>query len=51
VGTSQMKRTEMLPVANLNHMEVQVDVNENDIVRVGADITAGVEVDALRHPI
>ncbi len=46
VGTSQMAGTEMLRIANLNHMEVQVDVNENDIVRVGVGDTAIIEVDA-----
>ncbi|MDR2802539.1 MAG: efflux RND transporter periplasmic adaptor subunit, partial [Prevotellaceae bacterium] len=31
VGTSQMAGTEMLRIANLNEMEVLVDVNENDV--------------------
>ena len=30
VGTSQMAGTEMLRIANLNNMEVRVNVNEND---------------------
>ncbi len=46
VGTSQMAGTEMLRIANLNNMEVQVDVNENDIVRVGVGDTALIEVDS-----
>lgn len=46
VGTSQMTGTEMMRVANLNDMEVSVDVNENDIVKVGLGDTAVVEVDA-----
>jgi HlyD family secretion protein len=46
VGTSQMAGTEMMILANLNEMEVSVDVNENDIVRVNAGDTADVEVDA-----
>jgi HlyD family secretion protein len=33
VGTQQMTGTEILRVANLNNMEVEVDVNENDIVK------------------
>jgi len=46
VGTSQMAGTEMLRIANLNNMEVQIDVNENDIVRVGVGDTAIIEVDS-----
>ena len=46
VGTSQMAGTEILVLANLNEMEVNVDVNENDIVRVHIGDTATIEVDA-----
>lgn len=46
VGTAQMAGTEILKVANLNNMEVEVDVNENDIVKVQIGDTAVVEVDA-----
>lgn len=46
VGTSQMAGTEILKIANLNEMEVKVDVNENDIVRVSKGDTAEIEVDA-----
>ena len=46
VGTAQMTGTEMLRVANLNQMEVLVEVNENDIVRVNLGDTAIIEVDA-----
>ncbi len=46
VGTSQMAGTEMMRIANLNDMEVSVDVNENDIVKVGLGDTAEIEVDA-----
>lgn len=46
VGTVQMAGTPMLRIANLNNMEVLVDVNENDIVRVSLRDTAIVEVDA-----
>lgn len=46
VGTSQMQGTEMLRIANLNNMEVQVDVNENDIIRVSIGDTAEIEVDS-----
>ena len=46
VGTQQMAGTEILRVANLNNMEVEVDVNENDIVKVSISDSAIVEVDA-----
>jgi HlyD family secretion protein len=46
VGTSQMAGTEMLRIANFQEMEVLVDVNENDIVRIKQRDTAQVEVDA-----
>lgn len=46
VGTNMYAGTEMLVIANLNLMEVKVDVNENDIVRVSLYDTALVEVDA-----
>lgn len=46
VGTSQMAGTEIMRIANLNEMEVSVDVNENDIVRVSLKDTAVIEVDA-----
>ena len=46
VGTQQMAGTEILRVANLSDMEVEVDVNENDIVKVAIGDSALVEVDA-----
>ncbi len=46
VGTSQMAGTEMLRIANFNEMEVLVDVNENDIIRLSLRDTALIEVDA-----
>jgi len=46
VGTAQMAGTELLRIADLSRMEVLVEVNENDIVRVKQDDTARVEVDA-----
>lgn len=46
VGTSQMQGTEMLRIANLVNMEVRVDVNENDIIRVSLGDTAEIEVDS-----
>lgn len=49
VGTSQMAGTELLIIANLNEMEVSVDVNENDILRVHLGDTAEVEVEAYNN--
>lgn len=46
LGTQQMTGTEILRVANLNNMEVEVDVNENDIVKINVGDSANVEVDA-----
>jgi len=46
VGTMQMTGTELLRIANLNIMEVKVDVNENDIVHVKFNDTATIEIDA-----
>jgi HlyD family secretion protein len=46
LGTQQMTGTEILRVANLHNMEVEVDVNENDIVKVSIGDSAKVEVDA-----
>ncbi len=49
VGTSQMAGTEMMRIANLNDMEVSVDVNENDIVKVSLHDTTLIEVDAYNN--
>jgi HlyD family secretion protein len=46
VGTATMTGTEMLRIADLYEMEVRVDVNENDIVRVHVGDTALIDVDA-----
>ena len=46
VGTAQMTGTEILRVANLTNMEVEVDVNENDIVKIEVGDSTVVEVDA-----
>ena len=46
VGTATMEGTEIMRLANLNEMEVSVDVNENDIVRVHLKDLALIEVDA-----
>ena len=49
VGTTQMAGTEMLRIANLDEMEVLVEVNENDIVRLKLNDTASIEVDAYAN--
>lgn len=46
VGTATMAGTEMMRIADLGIMEVNVEVNENDIVKVVLGDTAMVEVDA-----
>lgn len=46
VGTNMMEGTEIMRLANLNEMEVSVDVSETDIVRVKKGDTADVEIDA-----
>jgi HlyD family secretion protein len=49
VGTVQMAGTEMLRIADLTLMEVRVDVNENDIIRVKIGDTTIVDVDAYSY--
>jgi HlyD family secretion protein len=46
VGTNMMEGTEIMRLANLNEMEVSVDVSESDIVRVSRGDTAEIEIDA-----
>lgn len=46
LGTQQMAGTEILRVANLNNMEVEVEVNENDIVKINVGDSSRVQVDA-----
>jgi HlyD family secretion protein len=49
VGTQQMAGTEMLTIADLSKMEVRVDVNENDIVRLSLGDTTVIDVDAYAY--
>lgn len=49
VGTATMTGTEMLRIADLTKMEVRVNVNENDIVRVSVGDTAIIDVDAYSN--
>jgi len=46
VGTQQMAGTEMMTIADLSKMEVRVDVNENDIVRLSLGDATIIDVDA-----
>ena len=46
VGTEMMSGTELMRIADLSRMEVIVEVNENDIIRVLTGDTAIIEVDA-----
>ncbi|NNE27993.1 MAG: HlyD family efflux transporter periplasmic adaptor subunit [Saprospiraceae bacterium] len=46
VGTAQMAGTEMMRIANLNIMEVQVEVSENDVLKVAMADKVSIEVDA-----
>ena len=46
VGTTQFAGTEMLRIAKLDQMELEVDVNENDVVNVAIGDTASIEIDA-----
>ena len=46
LGNTQSIGTELLRIANMDQMEVQVQVNENDIVNVSVGDTANIEVDA-----
>ena len=46
VGTTQMAGTEIMRIANLNNMEVRVNVNENDVNNVNLGDSVDVDVDA-----
>ena len=47
VGTAQMAGTDLMRISDLRRMEVVVDVNENDIVRINVGDSADVKVDAF----
>ena len=49
VGTTQMAGTEIMRIANLNNMEVRVNVNENDVSNVNLGDSVDVEVDAYAN--
>jgi HlyD family secretion protein len=46
VGTSQFAGTEVMRIADLDHMEARVNVNENDVVGVKVGDVARISVDA-----
>ncbi|HEX7150938.1 MAG TPA: efflux RND transporter periplasmic adaptor subunit [Thermoanaerobaculia bacterium] len=46
VGTSQFAGTEVMRIADLDHMEARVNVNENDVVEVKVGDSARIHVDA-----
>lgn len=46
VGTAQMAGTEIMRISDMSTMEVQVEVSENDIVKVALGDTVEIEVDA-----
>ena len=47
VGSSMMAGTEMMRIADMNKMEVRVDVGENDIPKVHLGDSATIEIDAF----
>lgn len=49
LGTSQFQGTEILRIADLSKMEVKVDVNENDIIRISEGDTALIDVDSYSY--
>ncbi|HEX6915159.1 MAG TPA: efflux RND transporter periplasmic adaptor subunit [Chitinophagaceae bacterium] len=49
VGTAQMAGTEMMRIADLNSIEVRVDVGESDIPKVKIGDSALVEIDAFSN--
>ena len=49
LGTSQFQGTEVLRIADLSNMEVKVDVNENDIIRISVGDTTIIDVDAYSY--
>lgn len=48
VGTGMMTGTEVMKIADLNRMEVEVMINENDVVNLEIGDTATIEIDAYK---
>ncbi len=51
VATGQFAGTEVLRVADLDHMEVRVNVNENDVVNVKLNDEARISIDAYPNRV
>jgi len=49
LGTSQFQGTEVMRVADLSKMEVKVDVNENDIIKISVGDTSIIDVDSYSY--
>ena len=49
VGTAQMAGTELLSIADMDKMEVRVDVSETDIAKVKIGDSCSIETDAYRN--
>jgi HlyD family secretion protein len=49
LGTSQFQGTEVLRIADLSKMEVRVDVNENDIIRIKVGDKVIIDVDSYSY--
>jgi HlyD family secretion protein len=47
LGTQQFAGTEIMTISDLSKMDVNVDVNENDINRIGVGNPAKIEIDAF----
>lgn len=46
IGSMQMPGSELMRIADMNNIEVRVDVNENNIIKVSVGDSADVEVEA-----
>ena len=46
IGAMQLPGSELMRIADMNNIEVRVDVNENNIIKVSVGDSADVEVDA-----
>ncbi|MCC5917804.1 MAG: efflux RND transporter periplasmic adaptor subunit [Cryomorphaceae bacterium] len=51
VGTAQMAGTELLRIANLNQMQVLVEVNENEVIKVNCGDSVTIKVEAYPDKI
>ena len=47
VGTAQMTGTEIMRIAELERMQLEVDVNENDVVNIELADSARIDIDAF----